>query len=235
VPFSKFLMECCAFLKDPGVVLCISGISSWDFAHFWKFLVGFCAFLEVPHVILCSFGSSSWDCLQFWKFLVGLCIFESSSWDCVHFGSSSWDFVHYSKSIMIFCASLEVPHGILYIFRISSWQTIHVSIWSFHFFSTKYEFLQHAYWLIAAIATSSKRHPVITNIRVTRPRLMRRRRIVTFVWRRCPSLGLSQILFIYDFSHIFFLAISTASKLWLGWTIDDSTILRTLWFFFNHS
>jgi hypothetical protein len=47
----------------------------------------------------------------------------------------------------------------LYIFGISSWQTIHVSISSFHFF-----------------------------------------------WRRCPSLGLSQIIFLiwYDFSHIFY-------------------------------
>ena len=68
------------------------------------------------------------------------------------FWKFSWDFVHYSKSIMGFCASLEVPHGILYIFGISSWQTIHVSILSFHFFSTKYVFLQHAYRLIAAIA-----------------------------------------------------------------------------------
>jgi hypothetical protein len=47
---------------------------------------------------------------------------------------------------------LEVPCGILHILGISSWQTIHVSISSFHFFSTKYVFLQHAYWLIAAIA-----------------------------------------------------------------------------------
>jgi hypothetical protein len=64
--------------------------------------------------------------------------------------------------------------------------------------------------------------------------LMRRRRIIAFVWRRCPSLGLSQIIFMiwYDFLHIFYLSISTASKLWLGWTIDDSTILRTLWTFF---
>jgi hypothetical protein len=54
------------------------------------------AFLEVPHVILCSFGSSLWDFVHFWKFLVGLCIFESSSWDCAHFGSSSWDFVHHN-------------------------------------------------------------------------------------------------------------------------------------------
>ena len=29
---------------------------------------------------------------------------------------------------------------------------MHLSISSFHFFSTKYVFLQHAYWLIAAIA-----------------------------------------------------------------------------------
>jgi hypothetical protein len=46
----------------------------------------------------------------------------------------------------------EVPHVILCIFGISSWQSIHMSISSFHFFSTKYVFLQHAYWLIAAIA-----------------------------------------------------------------------------------
>ena len=52
-------MGFCAFLEDPGGVLCIIGSSSWDFAHFWKFHVGFCAFLEVPNVILCSFGSSS--------------------------------------------------------------------------------------------------------------------------------------------------------------------------------
>jgi hypothetical protein len=62
-------------------------------------------------------------------------------------------------------------------------------------------------WLrLSLAATSSKRHPVITNIRVTRPRLIQRRWIVTFVWRRCPSLGLSQIFFMiwYDFSHIFY-------------------------------
>jgi hypothetical protein len=44
VPFWKFLMGFCAFLEDPGGVLCIFGSSSWDFTHFWKFLVGFCAF-----------------------------------------------------------------------------------------------------------------------------------------------------------------------------------------------
>jgi hypothetical protein len=62
----------------------------------------------------------------------------------------------------------------------------------------------HTDWLrLSLAATSSKCHPVITHIRVTRPRLMR---IVTFVWRRCPSLGLSQIIFMirYDFSHIFY-------------------------------
>jgi hypothetical protein len=108
--------------------------------------------LEVPRGILCILESSSWDFVHFWKFLVGLYIFQSSSWDCVHLGSSSWDFVHYSKSIMGFCAFSEVPHGILCIYGISSWQSIHMSISSFHFFSTKYVFLQHAYWLIAAIA-----------------------------------------------------------------------------------
>jgi hypothetical protein len=35
--------------------------------------------------------------------------------------------------------------------------------------------------------------------------LMWRRRIVTFLLRRCPSLELSQIIFmIFDFSHIFY-------------------------------
>jgi hypothetical protein len=45
-------MGFCAFLEDPGGVLCIFGSSSWDFAHFWKILVGFFAFLEVPHRIV---------------------------------------------------------------------------------------------------------------------------------------------------------------------------------------
>jgi hypothetical protein len=27
--------------------LCIFGISSYNFVHFWKFLVGFCAFLFI--------------------------------------------------------------------------------------------------------------------------------------------------------------------------------------------
>jgi hypothetical protein len=94
--------------------------------------VGFCAYLEVPHGILC--------------------IFENHRGILCTFGSSSWDFVHFWKFLISFCAFLEVPHGILYIFGISSWQTIHVSILSFHFFSTKYVFLQHAYRLIAAIA-----------------------------------------------------------------------------------
>jgi hypothetical protein len=37
----------------------------------------------------------------------------------------------------------------------------------------------------------------------------------------------------YLIFHVYFtLTIYTASKLWLGWTIDDNTILRTLWTFF---
>jgi hypothetical protein len=41
---------------------------------------------------------------------------------------------------------------------------------------------------------------------------------------------------IWFFTYIFFLTISNASKLWLQWTIDDSTILRTLWtFLFKYS
>jgi hypothetical protein len=44
--------------------------------------------------------------------------------------------VHFWKFLMGFCAFLEVLHGILCIFGSSSWQSIHVSISSFHFFST---------------------------------------------------------------------------------------------------
>jgi hypothetical protein len=124
--------------------LCIFGSSSWDFVHFWKFLLGLCALFEVNYGILCIFGRSSWDFVHFWKFLVGLYIFESSSWDCVYFGSSSWDFVHFRKILVGFCAYLEVLRGILCIFGISSWQSIHMFISSFHFLSTKYVFLQHA-------------------------------------------------------------------------------------------
>jgi hypothetical protein len=47
VPFWKFLMGFCAFLQDPGGILCIFGSSSWDFVHFWKFLLGFGALFEV--------------------------------------------------------------------------------------------------------------------------------------------------------------------------------------------
>ena len=66
-----------------------------------------------------------------------LCIFESSSWDCEHFGTSSWDFVHHWKILVGFCAYflmgfcvfLEVPHGILCIFGSSSWDFVH--FWKF--------------------------------------------------------------------------------------------------------
>jgi hypothetical protein len=190
--------------------------------------MGFCALFEVNHGILCIFRRSSWDFVHFWKFLVGLCIFESSSWDCVHFGSSSRDLVHYSKSIMGFCAFLKDPHRILCIFGSSSYHFVH--FWKFLMgfyavvefphgkaytcpfhpftFSLQNTCFCNMYtdWLRQSLAaTSSKHHPVITNILVTRPTLMRRRRIVTFFWRRCPSLGLSQIIFIwYDFSHIYY-------------------------------
>ena len=90
---------------------------------FWNFLVGFCASLEDPRGILCIFSHGI------------LCIF----------GSSSWDFVYFWKFLMGFCVFLEVPHGMLCIFESSSWTSVHMSISLFHFFSTKYVFLQHAY------------------------------------------------------------------------------------------
>jgi hypothetical protein len=159
-------MGFCAFLE---VSHRIFGSSSWHFVHilevpyeilyiFWKFLIGFCAFLEVLHRIC---GSFSWDS---WKFLMGfcaylrvphgivnilelprgiLCIIGRSSWDFVHI--FSWDFVYFWKFLMGFCVFLEVPHGMLCIFGSSSCTSVHMSISLFHFFSTKYMFLQHAY------------------------------------------------------------------------------------------
>ena len=118
-----------------------------------------------------------------------LCIFERSSWDIVHI----WKF------LVGFCAFLEFPHGEEYT----------CSFHSFTFFLQNTCFCNmHTDWLrLSLAATISKRHSFITNIRVTRPRLMRRRRIVTFVWWRCPLLRLSQIFFMiwYDFLHIFYL------------------------------
>jgi hypothetical protein len=52
----------CAFLEDPGGILCIFGSSSSDFVNFWKFLMEFCEFLEVPHVILSIFGRNFQIC-----------------------------------------------------------------------------------------------------------------------------------------------------------------------------
>ena len=123
-----------------------------------------------------------------------LCIFESSSWDCVHFGTSSWDFVHHWKILVGFCAYflmgfcvfLEVPHGILCIFGSSSWDFVY--FWTFLMGCCAFLKVPHgqAYtcpfhsftfslqntcfcnmytdWLrLSLAATSSKRHPVITN------------------------------------------------------------------------
>jgi hypothetical protein len=111
------------------------------------------------------------------------------------FGRSWWDFVHIWKFLMGFCAFLEFPHGKAY--------TCPFHPFTFSLQNTCF-YNMHTDWLrLSQAATSSKCHLVITHIRVTQPRLMR---IVTFVWQRCPSLGLSQIIFMirYDFSHIFY-------------------------------
>jgi hypothetical protein len=106
----------------------------------------------------------------------------------------------FGSSSVGFCTFWEFPHGKPY--------TCPFHPFTFSLQNTCFCNM-HTDWLRPSLATtSSKRHPVITNIRVTRPRLMRRRRIVTFVWRRCPSLGLSQIIVMiwYDFSHIFYVS-----------------------------
>jgi hypothetical protein len=156
---------------------------------FWKFLVGFWALFEVNHEILCIFGRPSWDFAHIWKFLVGFCALLQVPHIMLRiFGSSSWDFVHFWNFLM---AKDTRVHLILSLFSLQN--TCFCNM--------------HTDWLrLSLAATSSKRHPVITNIRLTRPRLMQRRWIVTFVWRRCTSLELSQIIFMiwYDFSYIFY-------------------------------
>jgi hypothetical protein len=84
----KFLVGFCTLFEVNHGILCIVRRSSWDFVHYLKSIMGFCAFLEDHRGIMCIFGSFTCDFVHFWKFPVGLCIFESSSWDCVHFGSS---------------------------------------------------------------------------------------------------------------------------------------------------
>ena len=53
VPFWKFLVGFCAFLENPGGILCIFGSSSWDFVHYSKSIMGFCGFSEDHRGILC--------------------------------------------------------------------------------------------------------------------------------------------------------------------------------------
>jgi hypothetical protein len=87
--------------------------------------------LEVPPGILCIIWSQLWDFVHFRKILVGFCAYlEVSRGILCIFGISSYNFVHFWKFLVGFCAFLFIS--------------------SFHFFSTKYVFLQHAFWLIAA-------------------------------------------------------------------------------------
>jgi hypothetical protein len=81
----------------------------------------------------------------------------------------------YEELPKMYKAYLEVSHGILCIFGSSSWQSIHMSIHPFTFSLQNTCFNNmHTDWLrLSLAATSSKCHPVITHIRVTRPRLMR--------------------------------------------------------------
>ena len=135
--------------------------------------------------------------MHFWKILVGFCAYlEVPRGILCIVVSFSYNVVHFWKFLVGFCAFLEFPHGKAY-------------TCSFHPFTFCLQNMcfcnMHADWLQLSLA--AKRHSLITNIRVTRPRLMRRRRIVTFVWWRCPSLGLSQIILMiwYDFLQMFYL------------------------------
>jgi hypothetical protein len=166
--------------------------------------------------------------VHFWKIIVGFCAYlEVPRGILCIFVSSSYNVVHFWKFLVIFCAFLEFPHGKGYTCPFDH----------FTFFSTKYVFLQHAYWLIADIAgcnqfnTSSCNHEypgntakvdaeeVDSNICLAKISLIRTKpdNFYDMIW----------------FFTYFILAISTISKLWLRWTIDDSTILRTLWTFFK--
>jgi hypothetical protein len=166
--FWKFLIGFCAFLE---VLHRICGSFSWDS---WKFLMGFCAYLRVPHGIvyilelprgiLCIIGRSSWDFVHifswdfvyFWKFLMGFCVFlEVPHGILCIFGSSSWDFVYFWKFLMGCCAFLKVPHGQAY--------TCPFHSFTFPLQNTCFCNM-HTDWLrLSLAATSSKRHPVITN------------------------------------------------------------------------
>ena len=100
---------------------------------FWNFLVGFCASLEDPRGILCIFSHGI------------LCIF----------GSSSWDFVYFWKFLMGCCAFLEVPHGQAY--------TCPFHSFTFSLQNTCFCNMDTDWLRLSLAATSSKRHPVITN------------------------------------------------------------------------
>ena len=65
--FWKFLIRFCALLDVPRGLFWKFSVG---FCAFWNFLMGFCAYLAVPHGILCIFESSSWDFVHFWKFLM---------------------------------------------------------------------------------------------------------------------------------------------------------------------
>jgi hypothetical protein len=118
-----------------------------------------------------------------WKILMEYCailkvlhrIFGSFLWDFVHlwkflvgfFGSSSWDFVHFGTS---------------------SWDFVH--IWQF--LMGFCVFLKVPRGILCIFGNSSWQS---IHVSLTLTGLMRRRRIIAFVWGRCPSLGLSQIIF----------------------------------------
>ena len=138
--------------------------------------------------------------MHYSKSIMGFCAFSEDPRGilCIYFLSYSYNFVHFWKFLMGFCAFLEFPQDKAY--------TCPFNSFTFSLQNTCFCNMHTDWFRLSLAATSSKRHPVITNIGVTRLRLMRRRRIVTFVWRRCPLLGLSQIIFMiwYDFSHIFY-------------------------------
>jgi hypothetical protein len=120
----------------PRGILCIFGISSYNFVHFWKFLVGFCARIfrkctksheelpkrhKIPHRTSINAQNHTRIFRKCTKSHEELPNIVLCGIVCL-FGSSSWDFVHFRKNLVGFYAYLEVLHGILCIFGRSSWE-----------------------------------------------------------------------------------------------------------------
>ena len=119
--------------------------------------------------------------------------------DIIRFSANQQIFFAFLEVLRGILCILELLHGILYIFGSSSWDFVH--FWKFLVGFCAFFEVPHGILCIFVNSTWQSIH-----VSRTLTGLMRRRRIIAFVWRRCPSLGLSQIIFMiwYDFSHIFY-------------------------------